>query len=418
MTTLSRQRAGAVIGSLAAITLLAAGCGATAGDAPEETATDDQVTQEAETGTDAADAIDPADVAAGDRLAVSIEGAVLVLDSATLEVLGQFETEEFTRLNASGDGRNVFVTTEPGFQVLDTATPELTDTVFAAEAAAHVVRHAGKTVLYADGTGETTILDTDAILASDGGLPEVETYQAEHAHHGVSIVLEDGTLLTTVGDDTGRTGALALEPHGDHYDTIAEATNCPGIHGEGTAQNEAVVFGCEDGALLYSDGEFTKFDAGVEYGRMGNAFVSETSPIVVGDYKDDQDAEGYFLNNLVVLDTEAGEYETLNIGDIEYTWRGITRGPQDLAYVLSSDGSIHVFDPEAKEFTDEFPVIDAWESPVNWQDPHPALTSDGVVAYVADVANERVIAVDLATGEIIAESDALPAAPNEMALNL
>ncbi|NHI16019.1 zinc metallochaperone AztD [Microbacterium excoecariae] len=399
-TRSTRALAGAA--SLAAVALIATGCAT--GSAGEGSA---------DAGSAAA-----ADVAAGERLAVSVAGEVLVLDAETLEVVESFPSEDFTRLNAVGDGRNVFVTTSEGFQVLDTATPELTDTVIAADAAGHVVRHGGKTVLYSDGWGETTILDTTALLDSDGALPETTTYEAEEPHHGVSIVLEDGTLVTTVGDATSRSGAVALEPHDDHFHELASSDACPGIHGEGTAAGEAVIFGCENGALLFHDGDFEKFEAPDEYGRMGNAYVSETSPIVVGDYKNDPDAEGYLLGSVALIDTAAHTYEVADLGGIEYTWRGAVRGPEDLAYILGTDGAIHVLDPATGDVTDEFPVIDAWEGPADWQDPHPALTTDGAVAYVADVANDRVVSVDLATGEVLAESDALPAAPNEMAVNL
>ncbi|WP_110589970.1 zinc metallochaperone AztD [Microbacterium suaedae] len=394
----TRLLAGA--GSLAAFALVATGCAS--GAAPGAGSPDDGST----------------DVAAGERLAVSLAGEVAVLDATTLEEISSFDSEEFTRLNPAGDGRNVFVTTTDGFQVLDTATPELTDLVFPAEAAGHVVRHGGKTVLFSDGWGETTIFDTDALLDSDGALPEVQSYESETAHHGVSIVLEDGTLLTTVGDESSRSGAVALEPHGDHFHELASSDDCPGIHGEGTAQGEAVIFGCEDGALLFHDGEFEKFTAPDEYGRMGNAYVSETSPIVVGDYKHDPDAEGYLLHEVALIDTAAHEYEVVELDGIEYTWRGVVRGPGDDAYILGTDGSIHVLDPESGEITSSFPVIGAWDGPADWQDPHPALTSDGSIAYVADVANDRVVSVDLATGEVLAESAPLPAAPNEMAVNI
>ncbi|MGO1410161.1 MAG: zinc metallochaperone AztD [Microbacterium sp.] len=403
MTTNPRWRAGATLASIAAVAVLAAGCASDAADDPANAS-----------GSGGA----AADVAAGDRLAVSITDKVLVLDADTLEVVDEFDSDEFTRVNPVGDGRNVMVTTTEGFQVLDTAAPELTDTVFEADAAGHVVRHHGKTILFADGTGETTILDTDALVDAEGAMPEVETYQAPDAHHGVSIVLEDGTLLTTVGDDTARSGALALEPHDDHYHEIASSNECPDVHGEGTAQGEAVVFGCADGALLYKDGAFSKFDAPDEYGRMGNAYVSETSPIIVGDYKNDPDAEGYFLNDVALIDTEAETYEVVNLGDVEYTWRGAVRGPNDDAYILGSDGAIHVLDPSTGELTASHPVIDEWESPADWQDEHPAMTTDGETAYVADVANSRIVSVDLATGEILTEGPALPAAPGEIAVNL
>lgn len=356
---------------------------------------------------------------AGARVAISYEGGILVLDGDTLETVADVDSEEFTRLNAVGDGRNVLVTTSEGFQVLDTAAgstdeAELTDLVFEADLPGHVVRHAGKTILYADGTSDTTIFDTDALLTSGDELPEVETVPGVEAHHGVSIVLEDGTFLTTVGNADGRTG---IEVRDEAGEVIASNDQCPGVHGEGTAADEAVVFGCENGALLYHHGEIVKLDSPDQpYGRMGNAYVSETSPLVIGDYKNDPDAEGYLLNAITVIDTEAHTLEVVELPEgAEYTWRDIARGPGDLAYILATDGSIHVFDPETREVTESFPVVAPWEGPVEWQDPHPAIVVDGDIAYVTEPATNEIHAVDLTTGEIVA-SATLDVAPNEIAI--
>lgn len=354
----------------------------------------------------------------GTRVALSYPGGIVVLDGETLEVVGDVDSEEFTRLNSAGDGRHVMVTTTAGFQVLDAGTaqdePVLTDLVFPAEKAGHVVVHGGKTVLYADGTSDTTVFDTDALLASTDELPETETIPGVEAHHGVSIVLEDGSFVTTVGNADGRTGIVVKDPSGA---TVAESADCPGVHGEGTAQDEVVVFGCENGALIFDDGEITKLDAPYQpYGRTGNLFVSETSPLVIGDYKDDRDAEGYLLNRIALIDTAAKTQTVVDMPEgAEYTFRDLARGPGDLGYVLASDGAIHVFDPEAGAFTDAFPVIDAWEGPAEWQDAHPAIKVCGDIAYVTEPAKNMVHAVDLTTGEVLT-SATLEVTPNEIAL--
>lgn len=393
--------------ALLGLALLATGCSATtAGDAAaDDTSASSSSESEASHDNDR-------------RVAVSYDGGIAVLDADTLDVIDEFDSEEFTRLNAAGDGRHVFVTTSQGFQLLDTAAPALTDLVVDASAAGHVVRHGGKTVLFDDGGGETTIFDTHDLAHADGALPEAVTYTAEHAHHGVSIELEDGTLLTTVGDETARTGAVALEPHDDHWHEITSSDQCPGIHGEGTAADEAVIFGCEDGALLFSDGTFTKLDAPDEFGRMGNAFVSETSPIVVGDYKTDPDAEGYLLSAVTLINTATQEFTVVDLPEnVRYTFRDVTRGADDLAYILSTDGSIHVLDPETGKLVNEFPVIDAWEGPAEWQDAHPAIIGNGDTAYVTDPAANAVHAVDLRSGKITATAE-LEHTPNEFAVAL
>ncbi|MDF2560360.1 MAG: hypothetical protein K0R99_1806 [Microbacterium sp.] len=355
--------------------------------------------------------------AASARVAVAYEGGILVLDGETLDTVADFDSEQFTRLNPAGDDRHVMVTMSEGFQVLDTGAgssdePELTDTIFEADTPGHVVRHADKTVLYADGTSDTTIFDS-ADLANADGLPEVETIPGVEAHHGVSVVLEDGTFLTTVGNADGRNGIVAKDAEGTE---IVSSDQCPGVHGEGTAKDEAVVFGCENGALIYQDGEITKLDAPDQpYGRMGNAYVSETSPLVVGDYKSDVDAEGYLLSAVTLIDTEAKTLEVVDLPEgVEYTFRDVVRGPDDLAYILSSDGSIHVLDPESGEITDSFPVVEAWEGPAEWQDAHPAIVVAGNIAYVTEPAANSVHAVDLTTGKVLASTE-LDVTPNEIA---
>ena len=362
------------------------------------------------------------DEPAGSRVAVSYEGGVLVLDGTTMEVVADYDSEEFTRLNGAGDDRHVMVTVADGFQLLDTGAgtsggeAALTDVVFDAELPGHVVTHADKTVLYADGTSDTTVVQTAdlAEASATGEAPASETIPGTEAHHGVSIVLEDGTLVTTVGDVDTRTGAVARSADGE---VVAEDDTCPGVHGEGTAAGEAVVLGCEDGALLFVDGAFDKLQAPDQpYGRMGNAYVSETSPLVVGDYKTDPDAEGYLLDALTVVDTEARTLDVVDLPEgVEYTYRGVGRGPDDLAYVIATDGALHVLDPETRELVDAFPVIEAWEGPTEWQDPHPSLKIDGDVGYVTDPAAQAVHAVDLTTGEVTATAD-LDVDPNELAV--
>ncbi|MBY4211518.1 hypothetical protein HQO42_08305 [Rhodococcus fascians] len=354
-------------------------------------------------------------IAAGPRVAVSYEGGLRVLDADTFETVADFDSEEYTRLNLAGDDRNVMVTTSEGFRVLDTAAgtteqPQLTDTVFEAEKPGHVVRHGGKTILYADGTSDTTIFDTAALESADG-LPETESIPGVDAHHGVSIVLEDGTFLTTVGNSNGRTGIEVRDASGA---VVAKNDQCPGVHGEGTAGGEMVVFGCENGALIYDKGQITKLDAPDQpYGRTGNAYVSETSPLIVGDYKDDPDAEGSLLHAVTVIDPAAKTLDVVKLPDgAEYTWRGVARGPGDLAYIIGSDGSVHVFDPTTKTFAASYPVIDAWEGPAKYQDAHPGISIAGDTAYVTEPAGNSIHAVDLTTGNVTG-SKQLDVTPNE-----
>lgn len=357
------------------------------------------------------------------RVALTYDGGIVVVDGTTLEPVGDLPIEGFTRLNPAGDGRHALVTVPAGFQVLDLGTwtdssgsqqaePKLTDLVFGADTAGHVVQHGDKTVLYADGTSDTTIYTTDDLLEDPGSLPATEVIPGGDAHHGVSIVLEDGTFLTTVGTSESRSGIKALDADGNE---IATSDQCPSVHGEGTAMNEVVVFGCSDGALVYDGGEITKIDAPDEFGRMGNAYVSETSPIIAGDYKSDPDLEGYLLHQLTLIDTETKTMKVIDLPEgVEYTFRDVARGPEDEVLILASDGALHSMDAETGEITTSIPVIDPWQGPAEWQDPHPALKVVGGTAYITDPASKKLHAVDIATGGITS-SDELPGAPNEIA---
>jgi hypothetical protein len=353
------------------------------------------------------------------RVSLTYDGGIYVLDAESLEILADLPLDGFNRLNPAGDGRNVMVSTTEGFQVLDTATPELTDLVFAAPTPGHVVRHGDKTILFSDGTGDATIYETADLLESlesgesAGELPVTEVIGSEAAHHGVAIELEDGTFLSTLGTSEGRTGVRALD---SERNEIARAENCPSVHGEGAAQNEIAVFGCSDGVLVYDAGTFTKIQATDTYGRTGNQYVSETSPLTVGDYNNDPDSEGSLLNQLVITDTVAKTNTVIDMpAGAEYTWRGVVRDADDLAWVLGTDGALHQLDPETGEFGQSFPVISAWEGPGVWQDAHPALTLLGNTAYVTEPSTNSVYAVDLATGEIVATAE-LDGTPIEIAV--
>lgn len=344
------------------------------------------------------------------RVALTYDGGVVVLDGDTLETVGEAELDGFLRVNGAGDhAGHVFVTAEDGFHVLDTGLAsgavEFTGEVFEAVAAGHATPHAGRTALFDDGTGEVRVFDTDAV--GTGTLPEFDTIASEAAHHGVAIELSDGTVLSTIGTAEARSGVRHLAADGTE---LARDERCPSVHGEGALKGEVVMFGCEDGVLLFADGAFTKLDAPDEFGRTGNAYVTDTSAVAVGDYKTDPDQEGYFLSQLVLVDTAAASLSVVD-APAEYTWRGVGRSAHDDIVVLGADGSLTVLD-ESGAVQDSWSVIDAWESPAEWQDPHPGLRVVGDIAYVTEPAKKRIVAVDLHTGEVAAEAT-LDVIPNE-----
>ncbi|WP_442799992.1 zinc metallochaperone AztD [Nocardia sp. NBC_01730] len=342
----------------------------------------------------------------GEPIALTYDGGIYVLDGTSLERRGEVRLDGFNRLNPVGDDQHLMVSTKDGFRVFDAAHAEFTGIAFPAAKPGHVVRHAGRTVLFADGTGEVTVFDPAQL---DGGKPRTEMYRSAAPHHGVAIELANGQLVVTLGTEEKRVGIAVLDR--DRKE-IARNDDCEGAHGEATAKDEVVVIGCQTGALVYRNGVITKVTSPTPYGRIGNQSGSEASPIVLGDYKQDPDAELERPQQISLIDTATGTLRLVGIGT-SYTFRSLARGPQGEALVLGTDGRIHVIDPVAGTVTRTIPVTDSWQEPLQWQQPRPALFARGTIAYVSDPATKRVLRVDLTTDAVTATTT-LPSAPNEI----
>ncbi|WP_024804914.1 zinc metallochaperone AztD [Nocardia sp. BMG51109] len=376
----------AVSGVLAAIAL--SGCG-TGGSEP---------------GNEASDS--PQGPAIAEPIAVTYDGGIYLLDGKSLTTADELKLDGFNRLNPAGDDHHLMVSTKDGFRVLDAAHGDWTDLSFPAAKPGHVVRHAGHTVLFADGSGEITTFDPHQLA---DGAPQTDTYKTAAPHHGVAIELSNGQLVHTLGTEDKRTGIAVLDAARKE---ITRNEDCPGIHGEAAVQGEAVVVGCQTGALVYRDGKITKVTSPTPYGRIGNLSGSAASPIALGDYKQDEDAELERPRQISLVDTRNNTLRLLDIGT-SYTFRSLARGPQGEALVLGTDGQIHVIDPIAGTQVRTIPVTAPWEEPLQWQQPRPALFVRGADVYVSDTAAKKVHRIDLATGTVAATAT-LPETPNEL----
>ncbi|MBB2923588.1 zinc metallochaperone AztD [Cellulomonas cellasea] len=355
------------------------------------------------------------------RLALTYDGGIQVLDATTLETLADVELDGFNRLNPAGDGRHLVVSTAGGFRLLDagtwgephgdhahyyTADPELTDVTFPAEKPGHVVVHDGRTVLFDDGTGGIVSFDSAHVADEDLATRELTT---PSVHHGVAVELEDGRMVVSEGTEEARTGIRVLDADGTELTANAD---CPGVHGEAVAADDAVVIGCETGALVYANGTITKVASPDAYGRIGNQAGSDASPIVLGDYKSDPDAELERPTRVSLIDTRTGGLTLVDLPS-SYTFRSLGRGDDGEALVLGTDGSLHVIDPESKALVRSIPVLGAWEEPEEWQEPRPTLLVLDGLAYVTDPSTDTLHAVDYAKGEVWKTAE-LTVTPNEL----
>ncbi|WP_306920087.1 zinc metallochaperone AztD [Arthrobacter globiformis] len=363
------------------------------------------------------------------RLVYTYAGGIGVLDAATLEPVGDVAVDGYNRISPAGDGRHVLVAAGESFRVLDAgiwteqhgdhghsyaAEPTLTDHAFEASKPGHVVRHAGRTVLFSDGSGKVESFESAALGAlADDGLPQTSTYTAPEAHHGVAVELDDGRLLVTVGDEDARNAvALLGQAAGQDRKEILRSQNCPGVHGEAVAGENTVIFGCEDGMLVFEDGKFAKVSSPDAYGRMGNQAGSPASPVVLGDYKVDKDAVLERPTRISLVNTGTKALKLVELGT-SYSFRSLGRGPAGEALVLGTDGALHVLNPLTGATVSTVPVVPAWQEPEAWQDPRPTLYVQGSTAYVTEPAARKLHAVDLKTGKTV-RTATLAHAPDEL----
>ena len=370
------------------------------------------------------DALDP-------RAVLTFDGGLMTVDTETGEVVAQTESEGFLRLNNAGDGRHLLISDGDEFRIFDSGliaeghgdhdhyyktAAAMTGASIEAPEAAHVVAHEGRTALFADGTGGITVMDSTAF--SDGKVTpdESEEHSAGAAHHGVAVPLSSGDLLLTQGTAEASNTVQVVSPEGD---VVAETTDCPGVHGEATAQptdqGDVVSLGCENGPVIYRDGAFHKVPVEEQYQRSGNQFGNHGSPIVLADYKTDPEAEQERPTRIGLIDTRAASMTTVDLGS-PYWFRSLARGADGEALVLTYDGELNVLDEETGAIIHQVKVTAPWEEPEEWQSAAPAVKvgTDGF-AYVTEPATKKLHVIDVAAGTLVDSFD-LPETPVELAV--
>ncbi|MFI1471056.1 zinc metallochaperone AztD [Streptomyces wuyuanensis] len=345
--------------------------------------------------------------AVGNPLVASFDGGLYVLDGETLKLRKTIELPGFNRVNPAGDREHVVISTDSGFRVLNAARQTFTDAEYKGAKPGHVVQHGGKTVLFTDGTGEVNVFDP-ADLAG-GKKPQGRSYTSAEPHHGVAIELSNGELLSTLGTEEKRTGAMVLDKNNRE---IKRAENCPGVHGEAAAKDEAIAVGCEDGVLIYKGGKFTKVDAPDDYGRVGNQRGSDISPVLLGDYKTDAEAELERPTRISLIDTRTAKLRLVDLGT-SYSFRSLARGSHGEALVLGTNGILHVIDPETGKVEKKIEAVADWQEPLDWQQARPTLFVRDHTAYVSEPGKRQLHAIDLESGKKV-NSVTLPKSTNEL----
>lgn len=362
------------------------------------------------------------------RITFAHDGGVTVIDSMNGETLATEKIDGYVRLSPAGDGRHVMATEGDGFRIIDTGLitqahgdhahfyhqkPQLTEHRVPAPHPGHVVPHEGRTAIYADGTGEVTMMDPSAL--KDGKLELTSGVKADSPHHGVAVPLANGELLMTQGTEDKRNTVQVKDKNGK---VIAETTDCPGVHGEAVAEptekGSVAVLGCENGPVIYRDGAFHKVQPLQGAERSGNLRGDEKSSIVLADGEPvAADGDGSEKSQTIgLIDTRTGTQKRVDL-DSPYWFRSLDRGLNGEAVVLTEDGDLTVIDPASGKILHEVPVAKPWTEPEDWQQAAPMVQAADGLAYVSDPATKKLTVVDIAKGEVVRTLD-LPVAPHEM----
>ena len=420
MRTLAPKRA-LILSVSTCLALSLAACGSSGSSAASGSAA-----PEASQAATSAEQVEVADL--DPRVAIAYDGGILVLDSATGETLADVKKEGFLRLNPAGDNRHVLVTSSAGFEVLDlglivkphgdhnhyyTTTPVLTGSTVPADHAGHVVTHADHTALFADGTGTVTTYEVAALEDGQLAPDELTSLTTSAPHHGVAVPMSNGNTMVTQGTEDERHTVQVLAPDGS---VVTETTDCPGVHGEATAQGEDVFsIGCTNGSVVYRDGQFHKVPVPEDYQRSGNQFGSPASPYVLTDYKTIEPTEDGELERptqVGILNTTDATTTTLDLGSA-YWFRSFARGADGEGLVLTYDGKLNIIDMEAGTVTNQVDVVTPWEENDDWQQPGPNVKAAGDFAYVTDPTAQKLHIIQISTGQILSSFD-LAVVPNEM----
>lgn len=403
---------------LAAATLLLSACAAPAPSAGTPTPTPDPATQVGGNSREGRSQTT--------RLLFSHDNGLTLIDATSGEVVQETAHPGFLRLNKAGDGRHVVVTDGDRFLVYDagvrsrphgdhahhyTYTPGLTATEYAAPHAGHVVAHNAHTALFSDGTGALTIVDSEWVADPDAPRTELST---DAPHHGVAVPLRDDAVLVTQGTEQSRSTVQVRR--GDQI--IAHTDDCPGVHGEATAQStsdgDTVLLGCTNGPVVWRDGAFHKVSAPDAYARTGNAAGSPVSPIVLTDYKSDAQAKQEHPTRVALVDTRTNALSLVELGS-SYWFRSLARGPHGEALVLTYDGAVKIINPESGAIEASIPAIGPWSEKADWQEAGPSITVAGDTAYVTDAQASSVTVIDLHS-RAVSHTLALGATPIEVAV--
>jgi hypothetical protein len=323
------------------------------------------------------------------------QAIVLSITEAGLSPVSEVPVSGAPRPVVGPDGRHVYlVDSEAGMtQVLDsgsyaqghgdhfhyfTREPALRSDVIEGDTPIHVVGADGRVAIFNDGAGTVSVFDE--IGLTSGGL-QVETIDANGPHHGVSVPVHQGYLVTSSAEGGLPETVVQVDLGGAEiarYDNV-----CPGLHGE-AIMGESVVFGCAD-SLAVIDPESQSASTIAYPARDGEQRVGSLfhgGQTLVGNWGADA---------FVVVDLEADSLAPVTIPG---TVAGMAVTAEGEIVVLTTDGMLHVYAADGSA-EGSVQVLEAFELPEGHGGVRPSLAVVGDLIVVSDVDHDALHVVDL-----------------------
>lgn len=341
-------------------------------------------------------------------LIVAHEGSVTVLNGRNLDIMTTILIDGIAEPAVSSDDRHVYIASKSGGDVvvLDAGSyaiphvghahyyiiePTVLDIHLKTTPSSYFAAGSDHTAIFDRTTGTTSYFNDIALIA--GGL-DIATIDGT-AHNGIAVPIGDSQLLISSTADGETASSLSrVNESGEVLDTSPECRELQG--GERTLH--AVVFGCRGSVLVYEDGAFRAIQLDSEDNRVTALSGTAHSDVLLSDYSETE---------ISLIDLNQDSVQVIDLG-VRYT--DLARGADGEAIVLGADGAIRIIDPETGDISSTIPSIDAFSVDADDNAPRPTLVVMEHLAFVTDVTESRVIAIDIYEGTFLAEV-ALPSEP-------
>ena len=305
-----------------------------------------------------------------------------LLDAATLQPLRQYEMPgRVAVLSSSSNSRYAFAVhrDDDCVTIIDPLQTEIMATIETGEKPTHFHAHAGHSIIFNDGSGDTAIFD-------ESNLPHFDVYPAMQPDHGSALLIDAYLLVGYL-----RGGSVEVYRRGE-TEPLQTFDCCPVLHGA-TQVGTTALFGCQDGVLMLKP---ASNGSGFTMTKLNNP---EDAPerVRVGlfaTHPESHLAIGNFGEGLALIDTGADTMTTFSLPDKPLKFCFDPAGEHILA--LTSDGTLQQLSLNGDVQT-AVPVTEPVAPPKGPdKKARPTFTIDEEHLYLIEPDNQELVKIALA----------------------